>query len=341
MVRIVMLALFVVGASLAPAASLQRFEFTEIHMGSAFRIVLYAPNTNTAERAASAAFDRVNELATTLTDYSPRSELMQLCQQPPGAPRKVSPPICDVLQRALRISAQTEGAFDITVGPLIKLWREARKTRVLPKPETIAEAKQKVGYKQVKLGVSSRTVTLLAPGVQLDLGGIAKGYSADKALAVLRQHGIRRAMVAASGDIALGDPPPGKTGWRIGIGTPDGSDDTVADTVLLHNAGVSTSGDAEQYVEIAGNRYSHIVDPKTGLGLTERIQVTVIAPNATTSDAMATGLCVLGSARALKLADALPGLAAYIIKPGPKGNEVVASRRFAGLMAPKPTRRGP
>ena len=122
------------------------------------------------------------------------------------------------------------------------------------------------------------------PDMQLDLGGIAKGYAADQALAVLRSHGLPRALVAASGDIAVGDPPPGKRNWRVAVGKLDATNGEPARILYLNNAAVSTSGDAEQFVEIGGRRYSHIVDPRTGVGLTERLQVTVIGRQATDTD---------------------------------------------------------
>ncbi len=126
--------------------------------------------------------------------------------------------------------------------------------------------------------------------MQLDLGAIAKGYAADEALAMLRAHGVRQALIAVSGDIVAGDPPPGKEGWTIGVAN-------TGEQLVLHNAAVSTSGDSEQSLKISGVRYSHIIDPKTGLGLTSRLTVTVIARRGLDADPLATAISVLGEAR--------------------------------------------
>ena len=166
-------------------------------------------------------------------------------------------------------------------------------------------------------------------GMLLDLGGIAKGYAADAALAVLRQHGITRALVAAGGDIAVGDAPPDAQGWKVGIAPLKKPDAAPEHYLLLKNAGVSTAGDSEQFVEIAGKRYSHIIDPKTGIGLVGRRSVTVVAPNATISDGMDTGLCVLGVERGLKIVEARPDIAALFVFETDKGIETTASKRFA------------
>jgi thiamine biosynthesis lipoprotein len=319
--------------AVAAKPALQRFEFVEPHMGTVFRIVLYAPDPAAASRAATAAFQRVAALNRMMSDYDPDSELMRLCRQPVGVPTKVSKDLFDIIEKSQKLARLSDDAFDITVGPLVRLWRTARRLHTLPAPDAIAAAQQRVGWRKLKLDSSRKTVTLLATEMQLDLGGIAKGCAADAALAVLRQRGIRSAFVAASGDIAIGDAPPGMAGWRMGIGSP-GANDTLAATVLLRNAAISTSGDVEQFVDISGTRYSHVVDPRTGLGLTHRLQASFIARNATTTDALATALCVLDEKRALKVADSLPDAAAFLVKPGPNGNEIVASRRFGKLRAP-------
>ena len=164
--------------------------------------------------------------------------------------------------------------------------------------------------------------------MQLDLGGIAKGYAADKALTVLRRHGITRAMAAASGDIAIGDPPPDRKGWAIGIASIDSSENSLTKTVLLKNAAVSTSGDTEQFVEIGGVRYSHIVNPATGWGLTQRIGVTIIARNATTTDGLTKAVSVMGAERGLTLIDSLSDISGLIVTLDQSGKHVIESRRF-------------
>jgi thiamine biosynthesis lipoprotein len=164
--------------------------------------------------------------------------------------------------------------------------------------------------------------------MRLDLGGIAKGFAADEALRVLKGKGVTQALVAASGDIAIGDPPPDKKGWVVGISAIDAQHNETTTNVVLANAGISTSGDSEQFVEIEGKRYSHIVDPATGLGLTNRIQATVIARDATTTDAMATTVCVLGPKRGIAAIEKTPHAAALLLTKSDGRNELLSSRGF-------------
>lgn len=283
-------------------AAPERLEYIEPHMGTLFRIVLYPPDPAVAKVAARAAFDRIAALNRIMSDYDPTSELMRLCAQPPAVPVPVSAELFDILQRSQAVAEQTHGAFDVTLGPVIRLWRESRRTRALPSDVARTAALKASGYNYLRLDPGARTVTLLRPHMSLDLGGIAKGYAAAAALAVLRQHGIPCAMVAASGDLALGDPPPGKPGWQIVL-DPFGSNIGKPLTLIVAHAGVSTSGDNEQFVTLGGVRYSHIVDPATGLGLTRPTAVTVVAPHATLADALATACSVLTPTAAQALAD--------------------------------------
>ena len=294
------------------ADGLKRYEFEQPHMGTLFKITLYASNESSARIASDAAFSKVASLDRIMTDYDVESELMRLCRQPINTPVQVSEDLFTVLEESLRIARASDGAFDPTIGPVIRLWRRARRQGILPTPEQIQHAQNSVGWQKLILDASTRTVTLLALDMQLDLGGIAKGYAADKALAVLRENGITRALVAASGDIAAGDPPPGSRGWRVSIGTPYSSN-ALSKTFLLNNAAVSTSGDTEQFVVIGGKRYSHIVDPHTGIGLTNQLQVSVWARHATLSDAFATTVCVLGESKGFRLINSQPDMTAIAI----------------------------
>jgi len=224
----------------------------------------------------------------------------------------VSCELFDVLQESQRIARLTEGAFDVTIGPVVRLWRRARRAGILPVPEQLARAREGVGWRKLKLDPRTRTVTITVPNMQLDLGGIAKGYAADQALGVLQQYGLSHALVAASGDIAVGDAPPGQRGWRVEIGVVDHAVGQLPRILLLKHAAVSTSGDAEQFVEIGGQRYSHIVNPRTGIGLTERLQATVIGRRATDTDAFATAVSVIGVERGLGLIKSQPNLEAVL-----------------------------
>jgi len=308
------------------------FEFESKHMGTIFRIVSYADNAENAKKAADAAFARVAELDGIMSDYKQTSELMQLCKKfatEVGEPVKVSDDLFYVLQKAEEMSKKSDGTFDITVGPVVQLWRLARRTQELPDPKEFAAARTKVGYQKVKLDVARKTVQLTTPGMQLDLGGIAKGYAADEALKLLKEKfGISQALVGAYGDIACGDPPPGKEAWSVEI-APIAKSQKVR-TLSLANAAVSTSGDLEQFVVINGVRYSHIVDPKTGLGLTGQRSVTVVAPKGITADSMTKAVSILPTEQALKLVEDTPGAAAYIVILDKDEKPVVtASNRFS------------
>jgi FAD:protein FMN transferase len=318
----------------APPQALHRFEFKHPAMGTLFTITLYASDAPKAESAAHAAFKRIDALEDIMSDYQADSELMRLCDQPYGKPVAVSADLFDVLQRAQRISQLSDGAFDVTIGPCVRLWRFARKRKVLPTPAELAAAKAAVGWQKLRLYPRTRTVTLLAPNMRLDLGGIGKGYAADAAMQILNGRGLTRALVAASGDIAAGNPPPGERGWKVGIATLGTRTNEIARTVLLQNAGISTSGDSEQFIEIGGVRYSHILNPATGLGLTNRIQATIIGPDATTTDSLDTTISILGVRRGLALADALPHTAALIVTREHGEEQTFTSRRFKWLTRP-------
>lgn len=246
-------------------------------MGIDARLVVYAPNRQIAENACSAAFKRIAELDTCMSDYRRDSELNRLCRQAGRGPVRVSRDLFNVLQRARLVSEQTGGAFDVTIGPLVRLWRQARKWRVLPLPDEIAAAKALVGYRMMRLDPKRVTVSLERPGMQLDLGGIAKGFAGDEAQRVLRGFGIRSALVEMGGDIVVSGPPPGARGWTIRV--PNASGD-----LKFANCAASTSGDTEQFVELGGKRYSHVVDPRTGWAVTNRVQATVVAKDGFTSD---------------------------------------------------------
>jgi len=311
----------------------ERFEFSEIAMGVRARIVVYASSEEEARTACKAAFDRIAELENIMSDYRPTSELMRLCASAGAAPVKVSPELLNILERSAEMSRRSDGAFDVTIGPMVRLWRKARQSKVLPSCEEIEAARKLVGWHNIEINPETRMVRLAVPGMQLDLGGIAKGYACDEALRVIRNLGISRALVEMGGDIAVGDPPPGKTGWRIEVAnvakaehertfttnsgvrwefksTGQGQKSLVIDG--CSNVGISSSGDTEQFIEIDGKRYSHIVDPRSGLGLTNRIAVTIVARDCTTSDSLATTVSVLGEKKGLQFIESFDGVSAYI-----------------------------
>ena len=287
-----------------PQVSLQRFEFQEIHMGTRVRMILYAQDEPTAARVSRAAMARIGRLDLVCSDYRNDSELTRFVEASGQGMVDVDPDLYQILALSQSWSQQTDGLFDVTMAPVVQLWRRARRTRELPDPARLAAARQLVGIRHLTLdaGQSLRPRAGLArPGMRVDLGGIAKGYAAQEALAELARHGIPRALVAIGGDIAVGQPPPGENGWRIDVAPLAGTKGKPELQLSLREAAVSTSGDAEQAVVIDGVRYSHIVDPRTGIGLRGQRSVTVVASHGATADALATTLCILGAERAMKL----------------------------------------
>ncbi len=283
-------------------------------MGSPARIILFAPDEAQARAAARAAYARLAELDAILSDYRQNSETNRLCAEPAGDWTPISADLFRVLHRAGEISDQTGGAFDCTVGPLTHRWRQARTQGRLPRPQELTELRARVGWQLVELDPKAQACRLAAEGVQLDFGGIGKGYAADRAVELLREMGLPRCLVDFGGGLAAGDPPPGERAWRVEIETGYGSGPRPI--VRVANAGVATSGDTEQFIEFRGRRYSHILDPATGLGLTTRTAATVLAPDGATADALATAVCVLGPERAMTLLGKERGVGVRMVNDG-------------------------
>ncbi|MGI9178654.1 MAG: FAD:protein FMN transferase [Pirellulales bacterium] len=308
-----------------PAATV-RVSKTQPHMGVPWTITVYAADHEAGAAAIAAGFAEVTRLERILSDYDPDSELSCLSA---AAPTLQAVPVGDdlwsVLVRGEEIRNLTDGAFDIAVGPLTTLWRQSRRSGHLPRPDKLAAARTAAGPGAIMLDRQAQAVSLTRPGMRLDPGGIGMGYTADRVLEVLRQHGVAAAMVDASGDIAVSAAPPGAGGWRIRVAGLPGDEGSGGGTVLLTQAAVTTSGDAHQAVEIDGQRYSHIVDPRTGLGVTGPAAVTVIAPDATTADALATAASVLGPDRGPDVVGRFPGCAARFIWHAGKARRHVAT----------------
>lgn len=285
------------------AQRLSRHEFARVCMGVRTRIIVYASDAPHAERAAQSAFAEVSRLDAIFSDYRDDSEAQRLCRAKAGVPHEVSPDLLALLVEARRVGDQSMGAFDVTVGPLTRLWREARRTGTPTDARLLADARARVGPALWTVDERSRTATMFRDGMGLDFGGIAKGYAAEQAAGVLRSAGLPRCLVALAGDVYAGDPPPGADGWRVEIrGERAGEDAPPVGVLLLANAGVSTSGDAEQSIVVGGERLSHIMDPRTGRGVTRPRTVTVVASHGARADAAATALGVLGAGGADRLA---------------------------------------
>jgi thiamine biosynthesis lipoprotein len=291
-------------------------------MGTRARILLYAADPLRAEAAAQAAFARLSELDARLSDYRSDSEVAALARAAGGAPMPASHDLLVILQTAQEITRRSGGAFDATVGPLSRLWRRARRQNALPDADEIAAALPLVGALSfLRLDLERGTAALDRPGMSLDLGGIAKGYAADEALATLRQWGFARALVELGGEVVAGAPPPDAPGWTVAL--PGGP----APLVLSERA-ASTSGDAEQWLETGGVRYSHVVDPRTGAALQGRRSVTVTARRGLEADALATAASVLGPEEGLALVQSFPGAELRYVRESAEGAAVVESPGF-------------
>jgi len=306
-----------VAAGCRPPAADVRVTETRRFMGVPWTITVHAADEAAGRAAIGAAFTEIDRLERILSDYDPESELSRLsAAAPTAAPVSVSGDLWRVLDRAVALRDRTNGGFDPTVGRLTAIWRQARRSERLPVPDKLAAAIDTVGPGSLVLAPDSQAVLLPKAGTRLDLGGIGMGYAADRALAVITAAGIEAAMVDASGDVAVSGPPPGTPGWRImvaplgrGVAQPA----AVPGPLVLAHAAVTTSGDAFQAVEIDGRRYSHIVDPRTGLGVPGPAAVTVVAPDCTTADSLATAASVLGPESGLALVAATPGCAARFV----------------------------
>jgi thiamine biosynthesis lipoprotein len=255
-------------AAFSPSG-LTRYEAVEPYMGTLVRITVYTSSERVAAGAFRAAFDRIRDLDRVLSDYKPDSELNTVVLRAVQRDVRVSDDLFAVLDASHSLAEATGGAFDITQGPVIRLWREARRTGRVPDPEALRSAAARSGYSKLHLDRDRRTIRLDVPGMALDVGAIGKGYAASEALATLAALGVRRALVAVSGDLALGDPPPGQRGWRVGIHGGDAAALKVPQALALANVAVSTSGSSEQHLDAGGRRYSHIIDPASRMGLVD------------------------------------------------------------------------
>ncbi len=310
-------------------------------MGTFSRVVVIAKSRRAAQRCVESAFDVQNRIESLMSDYRDDSELSKVNRLAAQGPVPVSEMTFEVLQHAVHFSRLSNGAFDVTVGPLVDLWRKAGETDVSPTQEALAEARRKVGYDKLILDEKNRTVRFAVEGMRVDLGGIGKGYAADKAVEAMKECGALGGMVAIAGDIrCFGRPPRGQEHWRIGLQDPNVvRDDLGPSTPLLILAltseGVSTSGDYRRFVRVQGQKQSHIMDPGTGTGAKKLISDTIIAPDATTSDALSTAVNVLGLEEGLALVERIPGTEAILIPAG-KDARPIFSRGAGAYLVPSP-----
>lgn len=270
-------------------------------MGTNMRIALYAADEATAKEAAELAFEQVQRIEKCISSWDPASELSQLVAKAGTRPIKVSHDLWRCLRLGWNMAHNTSGALDITAGPVIRLWRRARKEGRLPTDLERDEVLARVGYTRITIYDDDREV-FLEPGTEIDFGSIGKGYAHVSLESVFDYAGIPSYMVDFGGDIAVGEAPPGKAGWRIAV-------PGLTEPVVLTRATIATSGHAEQHVEIDGVRYSHILDARDGTALTNDIGVSVISAVGWSADGLATALCILGPEKAEELLSGSPSVA--------------------------------
>lgn len=274
-------------------------KFSAKCMGTDFSIIIDHDNKVLCSNAADAAFEEAARLNNIFSDYIADSELSLLSQSSyTGNKVKLSDELFEVLRYSKSLAGKTNQAFDPTIGQLSRLWRISRFRKSLPAEKSLLHALSLKGTEYLQLNETTGEASLHKPGIILDLGGIAKGYTADKMIKTLGKFGIARCLVNAGGDLTLGNKPRGKSGWKIEIGGKKHPDLPI---LALDNCAIATSGDTSQFVDINGTRYSHILNSITGYGLKNLLQVTVIAENGMIADSLATACSVLGPRRAKEL----------------------------------------
>ena len=303
----------------------------KVVMGTFSRVVAIARSEKVARACIAAAFEeqeRVNEL---MSYHNPDSELNAVNREAYHRPVEVDEATFAVLERALHFSELSGGAFDVTIGALGELWRRAAATDAVPTEAEIAEARSRVGYDKLQLDPNARTVRFAAEGMKIDLGGIAKGFAIDKAVEAMKAAGAIGGMIDIGGDIrCFGRPPKGQQSWRVGLQDPNvAPDDMTAGKPLfvlkVMDRAVTTSGDYRRFATVKGRRQSHIMDTRSGRGADALASVTIIAPDATSADALATAVSVLGLDKGLALIEQVPDTEAILILHGENTNLVFSS----------------
>jgi thiamine biosynthesis lipoprotein len=306
----------------AQAHPLDRQYFSQPHLGTLVQIAFYAKDKERSQKLADQCFERIEELNKIFSDYLPDSEVSQLCAKPANVAYQVSDDLFCVIAQAQEISAATDGAFDITLGHATRKWREKK----LPQ-EKGAIGENQTSYQDVILDPKLKTVLLRTP-VKIDLGGIAKGYIADRLMVILKKAGIKQAAVIIGGEMVFTEAPPGKEGWTVGIERPSRK---LLGVLKMSNTALSTSGDSYQFFEYEGVRHAHLIDPSSRKPKTNRLNVTTLAPSAMLADAWATALRVSDQEKALRLASEAKGIEAAFI---PFGKETTFTAGFPKLKKP-------
>lgn len=272
----------------------ERFEFNHVKMGTQFRLIIYETNPAKAQYIANQCFNRINQLNTILSDYEATSEISQLSATAgSGKKIKVSPELWVILKQSNFYAKKSDGAFDITIGPLSKLWRSMFRKQEIFNGVKINTAKEKIGFRKIKFHPIAKKIQLTQKGMRLDAGGIAKGFTVDEVVKMLQKNGITQFLVDGGGDIYVGNPPPDQLGWQIKISIENSAKQTEEKILYLKNTAIASSGDTYRFLEWKGKRYSHIIDPRTGYGVIDKKIVTVQAKTCMQADAIASTLSVL------------------------------------------------
>ena len=301
-----------------PSTSAQKYTFQRPKMGSPFVITVYTDDSLKLLKIIDLAYKRVDTLNQIFSDYLDNSEINSLSKNAkPLIWQPISADLCHLLNLSKAAFNDSNGAYDVTIAPVIKLWRKARKEKVLPNKNDLKTALSKVGFNKIEVD-KSLEIRFFTEGVSFDFGGIVKGFAAQEVVNLLTVNGFPICLVDAGGDLVLGAPPVSKDtmnrGWRIGVSVPNAENQLIPAFLYLQNQAVATSGDLYQSVEINGKTYSHIVNPKTGLGLTHRRNITVIAPDGAQADWLATACSVLCIKKALKLVKKYPNVDVLILE---------------------------
>ena len=292
-------------------------------MGTVFNIYLYEEDETRAEAALAAAFEEIERLDQTLSNYRPSSELSRINRLAGREAVTTDPEVFSLLESALSFSSQTGGAFDVTVGPLMRAWGFFRGQGRLPDTEELNAARDKTGHEKVKLDRTSRTVRFAVPEMEIDLGAIGKGYAVDRAASVLGESGIGAALIdAGSSTMYAMKSPPGEDGWKVHV--PDPQDRSRSISVLsLRDQSISTSGNYEKFFELGGRNYCHVLDPRTGMPVEGVLQTTLIAADGTTTDALSNAAFVIEPKAACEILASVAGVRAMWVLSGGETNQVV------------------
>ncbi|RKY08228.1 MAG: FAD:protein FMN transferase [Planctomycetota bacterium] len=285
-------------------------------MGTFANITAVAADSKTARACVEAAFSRLERVDEVMSDYKADSQLSQINRDAFKEPIPVDDDLFKVLEIAVEYSRQTGGAFDVTVGPEVELWRKAEETHALPPEAELAQARSKVGFEKLILEARSQTVRFEVDGMRLDLGGIAKGYAIDLAVEAMQRAGAIGGLIDVGGDVrCFGPPADDRESWLVGLQNPT-ADDRLLLVLKLRDMAVATSGSYRRFAEIDGKKYSHVINPAAGSTADELISVSIVARTATAADALATAVSVLGRGKGLELIDSLAETEAFLVPAG-------------------------